>query len=112
MSAKQHATKVGDEYQLSAALSFLMIGMYAYEDFDTKKPDKPSVLRTIVDRVMAAATAGGFARADIFRTLLAKQEQSQRMIQLAQEAVDCMGGDSELFAYIDQAREDWKGGPT
>lgn len=109
MSPNRHATKVGEELHVSAAMSLLMIGSYAYEDFTEAAPEGFNGLCRLVDQVLARAVAGGFARSDIFRTLLSKREESHRMVGLAQEAINCMGGDDEFTTFVRLAVEDNKG---
>lgn len=105
-----HAIKVDGQYHLSAAMSFFMLAHYGYEDFDPQQPDAPSGLRAFVGRVLTKARAGGFARSDLFLTLLANREESQRMIQLAQEAVTYFGGDDEFLAFVYSETDGVKGG--
>lgn len=109
MSARQHVVKVDDHYQLSAAFSLLTIGSYAYEDFGKVVPEPPNRLRDIVGQVLAMSTAGGFTRTDIFLTMLSQREESRRMVDLAQEAVDHMGGDEVFVEFMRNAREAQRG---
>jgi hypothetical protein len=105
MSARQHFVKVDGHYQLNAAASLLILGHYAFEDFGKVVPEPPNKLRDIVGQVLAMATAGGFAQSDILLTILSKHEQSSRMLRLAQEVIDHMGGDDLFVEFMRNARE-------
>lgn len=96
MSARQHFVNKGDHYDLSAAASFLMLALYAY---DQAEPPAPR-LRAHVDMILARATAAGFGQADIFITTLSKGEQSDRTLQWACKVVADIGGDGAMIAMI------------
>lgn len=94
--AKQHFVKKGDGYELSAAATFLMLALYAY---DQSEPPAPR-LRMHVDTILARATQAGFGQADILVTMLSKGEQSARTLQLACDVTADVGGDGVMLAMI------------
>ena len=96
MSAREHFVNKGEHYDLSAAASFLMVAIYAY---DPAEPPAPK-LRAHVDLILARATAAGFGQADVFCTILASGERSDRTLQLACEVVADVGGDAVMIAMI------------
>jgi len=96
MNARQHFAIRGDGYDMSAAASFLMLALYAY---DQAEPPAPH-LRAHVDAILARATASGFGQAYIFVTTLSKGEQSDRTLQWACEVVADIGGDAAMIAMI------------
>ncbi|NHZ40086.1 hypothetical protein [Massilia aquatica] len=96
MSESHHFVKEGDHYNLSAAASFLMVAIYAY---DPSEPAAPG-LREHVDIILARATRAGFGQADILVTMLSKGEQSARTMQIACDVTYSVGGDRAMIAMI------------
>jgi hypothetical protein len=109
MTTQQHVTQGDGVYHLSAAAALLVIGEYAYEDFDETVPAQPNRLRDLVGRVLSMAAAGGFAKSDILLTMISKHERSSRMLSMAQEVVDHMGGDLLFVEFMHSARAAQKG---
>ncbi|MCC8396318.1 hypothetical protein LJ656_27385 [Paraburkholderia sp. MMS20-SJTR3] len=56
-----------------------------------------------IDELLAAARAGGFAKAGILETMIAKERHSDRVVDMALEAMACIGGPSELAAVLARA---------
>ncbi len=50
-----------------------------------------------IDELLSAARAGGFTQSDVLETLLSKNREAERTVDLAIIAVDCIGG-PEAFA--------------
>jgi hypothetical protein len=61
-------------------------------------------LQLIVNDFIKAATDGGYRQADILLTLLARNEQSQRVTQMALDACSA-AGDEALVEIIDKLRQ-------
>lgn len=103
MNWDDHFKKNGDHYDLTAAASFLMLALYAY---DQAEPPAPG-LRAKVDAILSRASAAGFGRGDIFVSMLVKGDRSTRILQLAQDVVDAIGSGA---AMIDMIRDFKNGG--
>ena len=71
---------------------FVLAAATAYTE-DTPADEKAATLRA-TQRILGAATAGGFTQADIFETLLSRMEPSVRIGMLAVEAVNAAGMDT------------------
>jgi len=96
MNWNEHFVKNGDHYDMTAAASFLMLALYAY---DPAEPPAPG-LRAKVDAILSRASSTGFGRADIFVSMLAKGDRSDRILQLAQDVVDAVGGGAAMVDLI------------
>lgn len=106
MNAKQHFVDQGDHFDLSAAASFLMLMMYAY---DPAEPAAPK-LRQHADMILARASTAGFGQADIFTTLIAQGEKSRRTLQLAEKVVAHVGGEAAMMTLIRDFKNSGKAG--
>ena len=56
-----------------------------------------------IDELLGAARAGGFTKTEILETMIAKERQSDRVVDMAMEAMSCIGGAAELAAVLARA---------
>jgi len=77
---------------LTPAGGLVLAAATAYTE-DTPADEKAATLRA-TQRILGAATAGGFTQADIFETLLSRMEPSIRIGMLAIEAINAAGIDT------------------
>ncbi|TCG03510.1 hypothetical protein BZM27_47970 [Paraburkholderia steynii] len=61
------------------------------------KPDARQRAQSTIDALLAAARTGGFTQSEVLETLLSKDREAERTVDLAIIAVDCIGG-PEAFA--------------
>lgn len=62
-----------------------------------------------IDELLGAARANGFTRAEILETMIAKERHSDRVVDMAMEAMACIGGPLELAAVLARAGFDPEG---
>jgi hypothetical protein len=53
-----------------------------------------------VDEMMSAAVIGGFTKADILETMMSKDRHSDRVVDMAIDAMSYIGGPDELAAVL------------
>jgi hypothetical protein len=91
---------VGDGQQISPTEFLLMAGFLAY-----RAPLAPiaarAAARRVLDAVLGAAAAHGFADSDALETMMACAEKSSRMLSLAEQATAAVG---DTVAYLDVIR--------
>lgn len=86
-------------YDLSPAAVLLLSADTAYGDpRETTAEGRRNALY-FIDETIAAAVAGGFKRADILRTRLARLEMGPQVVALAQEAIRAAGAASMQKIY-------------
>jgi hypothetical protein len=73
-------------------------------------PDVRRLSRDIVDTVLCAARAGGFAKGDILETMMAMGVAFGRMWDLAEEATRAIGDSAAFIKVLQQAGVRWEGG--
>jgi hypothetical protein len=56
--------------------------------------------RRTVDELLSAAVVGGFAKGDILETLMSKDRHSDRVVDMAIDAMSYIGGPDELAAVL------------
>lgn len=56
-----------------------------------------------VDELLGAARAKGFKKAEILETLMAKDRNSDRVVDMALEAMACIGGPADLATILTRA---------
>jgi hypothetical protein len=79
----------------------LLLAAFAAND---SSPETPRTTRErgrdTVEALLRAARAGGFEGSEILETLLATDRSAERTIDLAIEAVDCIGGPEQFAAAL------------
>jgi hypothetical protein len=91
--------EIGGEKYVSSAMILLIAAGAAYSNDTTITPEGRAKGRATVQELLRCARAGGFAKADILETLLARDEVSLRVKALAIEVVDAIE-QSEFFAAL------------
>ena len=81
----------GDGYDISPAGVLLLAAGTIYGDPTETTPQGISNARKLMDGILDAARAGGFKQNDILRTLLARNQPSQRLAAMAQAACAAAG---------------------
>ncbi|MBA5686968.1 hypothetical protein [Rugamonas apoptosis] len=89
----------GSDHNPSPACLLLQCAEVCYRA--TLATDPASIVRAqyIMDDILAAARAGGFAQGDILATLLARNEVTARVRQMA-EAATAAAGESALRGIV------------
>lgn len=90
----------GDGYDIQPAGVLILLASQLQEE-----PDHPANgrIQAIIDKMLAAARAGGFKQGDILMTLLANGEVSHRVKDMAVAAMAAAGNDA-----IDRIFEEWR----
>lgn len=78
-------------YLISVTGALLLSAGAAYGPADECTPEGRARGLRVVKRILSAATKAGFTQSGIFETLLARNEVTQRVKDLACEAVDTIG---------------------
>lgn len=78
-------------YKLSPAAVLLLAGDTFYGDPAETTPDGRMAAARFIDGFIVAAVAGGFCKADILRTRLARCESGLRLVSLAMDAEGAAG---------------------
>jgi len=90
----------GNGFDITPAGVLLVVAECAYSAPGKTAPKDMRDARTLVDGVLAAASAGGFAEHDILATLLSRNERSARVAEMAVAACNAAGESAllEIFA--------------
>jgi hypothetical protein len=104
MKASEIFTPNGDGYDVAPAGVLLLIACELYGEPESQAQEGKVKLKLIVDDFIQAAIAGGYKQADILLTLLARNEQSQRVAQMAIDACSA-AGDESLMKVMDKMRQ-------
>jgi hypothetical protein len=104
MTANEIFTPNGDGYDIAPAGVLLLIAGELYGEPESQSPKGKVKLKLIVDDFIQAAIAGGYKQSDILLTLLARNEKSQRVTQMALEACSA-AGDEVLMQVMDKMRK-------
>ena len=88
----------GQKYISGAMILLLAAGAAYSPEAEVDEAGRAKGVAT-VHEILRCARAGGFTKADILETLLARDEVSSRVKDLAIEAVDCIE-QSEFFAAL------------
>ena len=91
MNAQPMFTDNGDGYDITPAGALLLAADTVYGDPTETTPQGISNARKLMDGILGAARAGGFKQNDILRTLLARNQPSQRLAAMAQAACAAAG---------------------
>ncbi len=90
-------------YILSPAAQLLIFGSTLYGDPAETTPEGLMVSSRFIDEFISAAVAGGFRKADILRTRMARGETCRELILLAQEA-ERAAGEQRLCKLVSKFR--------
>jgi hypothetical protein len=93
----------GDGYDISPAGILLLAAGAIYGDPTETTPQGISNARKLMDGILTAARAGGFKQNDILRTLLARNQPSQRLAAMAQAACAAAGAGA-ISDVLDRVR--------
>jgi len=90
----------GNGFDITPAGVLLVVAECAYGAPGNTTPKDMRDARTLVDGVLAAARAGGFAQYDILAALLSRGERSDRVTKMAIAACNAAGESAllEIFA--------------
>ncbi|MDP3424978.1 MAG: hypothetical protein Q8S32_14625 [Burkholderiaceae bacterium] len=103
-------TPDGQAYDLNPTAVLLILADTAYGEgsHDTTSKGRTRAAKTVRD-MLAAATAGGYTKADILETLLTMGEVSKRVTAMYADAMDAAGNErmGRIFAGM---RAELKGG--
>jgi hypothetical protein len=103
-------TPDGQAYDLNATAILLISADTAYgEGMRDTPPTGQARAATIVRDLLAAATAGGYAQADILESLLARGESSKRVTAMCADAMNA-AGDRRIGQVLASMRAQLKGG--
>ncbi len=101
--------EIAGERYVSAAMILLIAAGAAYSNEGPVSAEGRAKGLATVQEILRCARAGGFKKADILETLLARDEVSLRVKELAIEAVDSIE-QSEFFAALARVGFDVQGG--
>jgi hypothetical protein len=96
MNTRQHFVNKGDHYDLSAAAAFLMLAIYAFAPDEGQSPR----LQGHVNIILTIASNVGFAKKDLFHTMLTSGETGARVLAIAEEVTQHVGGDAVMLGMI------------
>lgn len=105
---RDEGVPVGDGEFASPAEFLLMSGLLVYEG-RSADADVRQLSRDIIDAVLSAARAGGFAQGDILETMMSLGDRSERVRALAEEATRAIGDTAALLAVLQRAGVRWEG---
>lgn len=88
---KQDPTDPGGGYLVSMPGLLLLVGGSAYGPEGEITPQGRARAKTALARIFTAARAGGFTQGDVLDTLLANDEVSERVRDMARAAVSAAG---------------------
>jgi len=91
---------VGNGQQVSPAEFLLMAGFLAYRA-PRAEVDARVAARRVLDAVLGAAAAHGFAHSDTLESMMASAEKSTRVWRLAEQATAAVG---DTIAYLQVIR--------
>ena len=91
---------VGDGHHISPAEFLLMAGFLAYRA-PRATLDARAAARRVLDAVLGAAAAHGFAHADALEAMMASAGRSKRVLRLAEQASAACG---DTAAYLQVIR--------
>lgn len=91
MSGKEAFIPNGDGFDITPAGVLLLAAEAVYGGPGESTSEGRRRAQTLLDEMMAAARAGGYAQCDILLTLLARHQLSRRVMTMAQEACDAAG---------------------
>jgi len=92
---KPHPTQPG-EFLINLAGAFLMAGDAAYGDPAETTPEGQAAARSLIQRFLREATIGGFKQGDTLHALLRRNQPSQRLVNLATDAMNCIPNDLRM----------------
>ena len=81
----------GDGFDITPAGVLLLAADAVYGDLGDATPQGRRHAQALLDEMMAAARAGGYAQCDILLKLVASRKLSRRLVVMAQEACDAAG---------------------
>jgi hypothetical protein len=91
MSRQEVFKPNGDGFDITPAGVLLLAAETVYGDPGDSTPEGRRHAQALLDEMMAAARAGGYAQCDILLTLVASGKLSRRLVVMAQEACDAAG---------------------
>lgn len=89
----------GKSYEMHPAAALLIMAGDLYSDPCELSKDDQALAYAYIGSVLSAARAGGFTQGDILATLLAREEVSPRVLDMAVRACEAAGG--RLAAILD-----------
>jgi hypothetical protein len=104
MKTNEIFTPNGDGYDIAPAGVLLLLAGELYGGTGSQSAKGKNKLQLIVNDFIKAATDGGYRQTDILLTLLVRNEQSQRVTQMALDACSA-AGDEALAEIIDKLRQ-------
>jgi hypothetical protein len=92
-------TDNGDGYDISPAGVLILVANTAYGDPNETTRQGIQNSKQVINDMLAAARAGGFAQSDILLTLLARNKMTRQVLEMAQAACNAMSKKSmaEIF---------------
>lgn len=90
--------KNGDEYFMSAGGTLLVVADAMYGPAEESTPEGRSRAAALANTILSVATERGFKSRDIFETMLARREVSDRVLELARQVDRCLGKDGFQIA--------------
>ncbi|SFV15507.1 hypothetical protein [Pseudoduganella namucuonensis] len=103
MTTQPMFTPNGDGYDIAPAGVLLLAADTAYGPPHETTPQGMRNARTLMDGILDAARAGGYTQGDILRTLLARNQPTRRVQEMAQAACDTAGA-AALTSVFERAR--------
>ncbi|WP_374625086.1 hypothetical protein [Pandoraea sp.] len=85
--------KNGDEYLMSAGGTLLVVADAIYGPAEESTPEGRCRAAALTDAILSVASDRGFKNRDLFETMLARREVSDRVIELARKLDRCLGKD-------------------
>ncbi|VVE01440.1 hypothetical protein [Pandoraea terrigena] len=85
--------KNGDEYLMSAGGTLLVAADAMYGPAEESTPEGRCRAAALADAILSVATERGFKSRDLFETMLARREVSDRVLELARKVDRCLGKD-------------------
>ena len=90
----------GKSYDMHPAAALLIMAGDLYSDPCELSREDQALAHAYIESVLSAARAGGFTQGDILATLLASEEVSPRVLDMAVRACEAAGG--RLAAILDR----------
>jgi hypothetical protein len=95
--------KVGDEYACSAGGTVLLCAGAIYGPPHETTPEGRARGAVMIDAILSVACERGFVGRDLLETLLARNEDSERVKDLARQIDKCLGMDG-LYIAVERMR--------
>ncbi|MFM0136836.1 hypothetical protein [Caballeronia grimmiae] len=89
----------GEEHVSGAGL-LLMTAAALHDRSISIPPEGKRWAASVIDALLSAARAGGFKQGGVLETLIANDRTSDRVTDLAIQAIDCIGGAEALVAAL------------